>query len=92
LGPIYGSQPIGMFHWTLDPWLKQPWIKFPYFVDTIRGESEGDFIDNFIVFYLIGIFFCAHKINWPITNPLPMTEHFGKSFSILLHFEWFQML
>jgi hypothetical protein len=27
------------------------------------------------------------SVNQPITNRLPMTEHFGKSFSILLHFE-----
>ncbi len=32
------------------------------------------------------------RVNWPIINHLPMTEHFGRSFSILLHFEWFKML
>jgi hypothetical protein len=27
------------------------------------------------------------SVNRPITNRLPMTEHFGKYLSILLHFE-----
>jgi len=27
------------------------------------------------------------RVNRPITDRLPMTEHFGRSFSILLHFE-----
>jgi hypothetical protein len=29
----------------------------------------------------------ASWVNWPITNHLPLAEHFGKNFSILLHFE-----
>jgi hypothetical protein len=32
------------------------------------------------------------RVNRPITNHMPMTEHFVRSFSILLHFEWFKML
>ncbi len=32
------------------------------------------------------------RVNWPIIDHLPMTEHFDRSFSILLHFEWFEML
>jgi hypothetical protein len=27
------------------------------------------------------------KVNWPITNRLPITKHFNKSFSNFLHFE-----
>jgi hypothetical protein len=27
------------------------------------------------------------SVNWPITNCLLMIKHFGKSLSILLHFE-----
>ncbi len=34
----------------------------------------------------------SSRVDWPITDCLPMTEHFGRSFSILLHFEWFTML
>jgi hypothetical protein len=33
------------------------------------------------------IIFAQHKINQPITDCLPMTEHLGSSFSIVLHFE-----
>jgi hypothetical protein len=29
----------------------------------------------------------ASRVNWPITDRLPMAEHFGKKLSILLHFE-----
>ncbi len=29
------------------------------------------------------------RVNQPITDHLPMTEHFGRSFSILLHLESF---
>jgi len=32
------------------------------------------------------------KVNWAITDRLPMIKHFDKSFSILFHFEWFKML
>jgi hypothetical protein len=32
------------------------------------------------------------RVNWPIIECLPMTKHFGRSFSILVHFEWFKML
>ncbi len=35
---------------------------------------------------------CGARVNQPITNRLPMTEHFGRSFSFFLHFEWFKML
>jgi len=34
----------------------------------------------------------TNRVNWPITNHLSMTKHFGRSFSILLHFEWFKIL
>jgi hypothetical protein len=33
------------------------------------------------------IIFAQHKINQPIINCLHMTKHFGRSFSIVLHFE-----
>ncbi len=32
------------------------------------------------------------KVDRLIVNHLPMTKHFGRSFSILLHFEQFKML
>jgi hypothetical protein len=32
------------------------------------------------------------KVDWPIIDGLPMTKHFGESFSILLHLEQFKML
>jgi hypothetical protein len=32
------------------------------------------------------------RVKQPITDHLFVTKHFGRSFSILLHFEWFKML
>jgi hypothetical protein len=32
------------------------------------------------------------RVDRPIIDRLPTTEHFGRSFPILLHFEWFKML
>jgi hypothetical protein len=36
--------------------------------------------------------FITSRVDRLITNRLPMTKHFGTSFSILFHFEWFKML
>jgi hypothetical protein len=32
------------------------------------------------------------RVDWPITNHLPITEHLFISSSYVLHFEWFKML
>jgi hypothetical protein len=32
------------------------------------------------------------RVNRPITDCLLMIKHFGRSFSVLFHFEWFKML
>jgi len=36
------------------------------------------------------VFTTLHRVNRPITDRLPMTEQFGRYFSILLYFEWFK--
>ncbi len=33
-----------------------------------------------------------YRVNWPITDHMPMTEHLFISSSYVLHFEWFKML
>jgi len=37
---------------------------------------------------ILVLYYACTRVNWPIIDRLLMIEHFGRSLSILLHFEW----
>lgn len=41
---------------------------------------------------ILVLYYACTRVNWPIIDRLLMIEHFGRSLSILLHFESFKFV
>ncbi len=71
-------------------------LKIWIFFLTPMCEYDINFVLSARPYYFITCqieeFFFPLRVNPPITDHMPMTEHFYRSFSILLHFEWCKML